>query len=179
MLCEQRLRDIDWIGVVLWIFRAVIIIAMIWGTAATLLDKENPLSLNEFLGYLVDGISQGSLYALIALGYTLVYGILFMINFAHGEFFMSGAMTATIFVAIPLSESGFLDAYPVPGTHHLRSGGGGHLGWRRPPDRADRLPAAAQGAPPGPPDHGHRRLFLLAVLLPGPVWRSDHGLSPD
>ncbi len=112
---RERLRDIDWIGAVLWVFRAVIIIAMVWGAAATILNKENPLSLSEFLGYLVDGISQGSLYALIALGYTLVYGILFMINFAHGEFFMSGAMTATIFVAIPLSESGFLDAYPAVG----------------------------------------------------------------
>ena len=112
---RQRLRDVDWIGLVLWVFRAAIIILMIWGTVATLLNKDNPLSGREFLGFMVDGISQGSLYALIALGYTLVYGILFMINFAHGEFFMSGAMTATIFVALPLSYSGFLDAYPVPG----------------------------------------------------------------
>ena len=37
------------------------------------------------------GLSTGSIYALIALGYTLVYGILFMINFAHGEVFMAGA----------------------------------------------------------------------------------------
>ncbi|MFC2030454.1 branched-chain amino acid ABC transporter permease [Chloroflexota bacterium] len=112
---RQRLKDIDWIGLVLWVFRAVIIILMIWGTVATLISKDNPLTGREFLGFLVDGISQGSLYALIALGYTLVYGILFMINFAHGEFFMSGAMTATVFVALPLSYSGFLDAYPVPG----------------------------------------------------------------
>ena len=44
------------------------------------------------------GIAQGSVYALIALGYTLVYGVLFMINFAHGDVFMFGAMTA-FFVA--------------------------------------------------------------------------------
>jgi branched-chain amino acid transport system permease protein len=112
---RQRLRDVDWLGLILWIFRAVIIIAMVWGTAATLLDRENPLSWHEFLDFLVDGISQGSLYALIALGYTLVYGILFMINFAHGEFFMSGAMTATVFVALPLSYSGFMDKYPALG----------------------------------------------------------------
>ena len=37
------------------------------------------------------GVALGSVYALIALGYTLVYGILFMINFAHGEVFMWGA----------------------------------------------------------------------------------------
>ncbi len=40
---------------------------------------------------LIFGLAQGSIYALIALGYTLVYGILLMINFAHGEVFMSGA----------------------------------------------------------------------------------------
>ncbi|MGD8603683.1 MAG: branched-chain amino acid ABC transporter permease, partial [Anaerolineales bacterium] len=40
---------------------------------------------------------------------------LFMINFAHGEFFMSGVMTATVFVAIPMSESGMLDQHPILG----------------------------------------------------------------
>jgi branched-chain amino acid transport system permease protein len=38
-----------------------------------------------------------------------------MINFAHGEFFMSGVMTATVFVAIPMSESGMLDQHPILG----------------------------------------------------------------
>jgi branched-chain amino acid transport system permease protein len=112
---RQRLRDIDVIGLILWLFRIGIIVALVWGAVATLTDKDNPLSGREFLDYLVDGLSQGSLYALIALGYTLVYGVLFMINFAHGEFFMSGAMTATVFVALPLSYSGFLDRHPVIG----------------------------------------------------------------
>ena len=43
------------------------------------------------LAQLVNGITLGGMYALIALGYTLVYGILLMINFAHSELFMSGA----------------------------------------------------------------------------------------
>jgi branched-chain amino acid transport system permease protein len=43
-----------------------------------------------FLQLLVDGLTLGSLYALIALGFTMVYGILLMINFAHAEMFMSG-----------------------------------------------------------------------------------------
>lgn len=111
----QRLRDIDYLGLSLWVIRAVIIIVIIWGTTASLLDKENPLTAREFLDYLVVGVAQGSLYALIALGYTLVYGVLLMINFAHGEFFMSGTMTATVFVAAPLSASGFLDRHPVLG----------------------------------------------------------------
>jgi branched-chain amino acid transport system permease protein len=46
---------------------------------------------SEFLQYVINGLAQGSIYALIALGYTMVYGILKMINFAHGEFYMVGA----------------------------------------------------------------------------------------
>jgi branched-chain amino acid transport system permease protein len=46
---------------------------------------------SELLQYLINGLSQGAVYALIALGYTMVYGILKMINFAHGEFYMFGA----------------------------------------------------------------------------------------
>lgn len=45
----------------------------------------------EFLNYLVSGISLGSIYALIALGYTMVYGIAKMLNFAHGDVIMVGA----------------------------------------------------------------------------------------
>lgn len=46
----------------------------------------------DCLQYLINGISQGSLYALVALGYTMVYGIIRLVNFAHGEFLMIGAM---------------------------------------------------------------------------------------
>ena len=45
----------------------------------------------EFLSYLINGISLGSIYAIIALGYTMVYGIIRMINFAHGDILMGGA----------------------------------------------------------------------------------------
>jgi branched-chain amino acid transport system permease protein len=47
--------------------------------------------LSEFIQQLVNGLSTGAIYALIALGYTMVYGILKLINFAHGEVFMVGA----------------------------------------------------------------------------------------
>ncbi len=49
------------------------------------------MSITEFLQHLANGISLGSLYALIAIGYTMVYGILRLINFAHGDIFMLGA----------------------------------------------------------------------------------------
>ena len=44
----------------------------------------------EFLSYLISGISLGSIYAIIALGYTMVYGIAKMLNFAHGDIIMVG-----------------------------------------------------------------------------------------
>ena len=45
----------------------------------------------SFISYLVNGLSLGSVYALIALGYTMVYGIAKMLNFAHGDVIMIGA----------------------------------------------------------------------------------------
>jgi branched-chain amino acid transport system permease protein len=47
---------------------------------------------DEFVQQLANGVTKGSYYALIALGYTMVYGIIQLINFAHGEVFMLGAM---------------------------------------------------------------------------------------
>ncbi|MEI3147398.1 MAG: hypothetical protein V8T10_05390 [Merdibacter sp.] len=47
--------------------------------------------MTQFLQQLVNGLSLGSIYALIALGYTMVYGIIKLINFAHGDIYMLGA----------------------------------------------------------------------------------------
>ena len=51
----------------------------------------SPPSLSEFLQQLLNGLSLGAIYALIALGYTMVYGVLRFINFAHSDVFMVGA----------------------------------------------------------------------------------------
>src|SRR5215207_4086666 len=48
----------------------------------------------EILQQFVFGLTQGSIYALIAVGYTMVYGVLRLINFAHGDVYMLGAMFA-------------------------------------------------------------------------------------
>ncbi|MCC6272235.1 MAG: branched-chain amino acid ABC transporter permease, partial [Deltaproteobacteria bacterium] len=48
--------------------------------------------MTEFFQQLVNGLAWGSIYALIALGYTMVYGVLRLINFAHGDVYMVGAM---------------------------------------------------------------------------------------
>ena len=62
--------------------------------------------MNYFWDLFLGGITRGSIYALIALGYTMVYGILELINFAHGEIYMIGAFTALI-VASLLTLQGF------------------------------------------------------------------------
>ncbi len=62
----------------------------------------------EFIQQLVNGISLGSIYALIALGYTMVYGIVKLINFAHGDVFMVGAFIG--FYAITIMDLSFFPA---------------------------------------------------------------------
>lgn len=68
----------------------------------------------DLLTYLLNGITQGSIYALIALGYTMVYGIIKLINFAHGEFYMIGAFVGyyliqsgvPLYIALPVAMLG-------------------------------------------------------------------------
>src|SRR5205809_5856577 len=47
--------------------------------------------MDQFISLTLDGLTLGSVYALIALGYTLVYGVLKLLNFAHGDVFMVGS----------------------------------------------------------------------------------------
>lgn len=56
--------------------------------------------MDYFLELLLGGLTRGSIYALIALGYTMVYGIIELINFAHGEIYMIGAFTALIVASV-------------------------------------------------------------------------------
>ena len=58
-----------------------------------------------FLQQIINGLVQGSIYALVALGYTMVYGIMGLINFAHGEVVMIGTLV-TITVATTLIKAG-------------------------------------------------------------------------
>ncbi len=65
--------------------------------------------MDNFLFYLVSGICAGALYALIALGYSMVYGIIKLINFAHGEFYMAGAYAGFgVFTLLPQSMPGYM-----------------------------------------------------------------------
>lgn len=66
------------------------------------------------LNYLINGISLGSVYAIIALGYTMVYGIAKMLNFAHGDVIMVGgyiAFCATSYLGLPVIPSVLLSVF--------------------------------------------------------------------
>ncbi|MBW2284491.1 MAG: branched-chain amino acid ABC transporter permease [Deltaproteobacteria bacterium] len=70
------------------------------------------LSPEVILPQVINGLTIGGIYALLALGYTLVYGILFMINFAHGEIFMFGSFGGYAVLSY-FSNSGFAEAHPA------------------------------------------------------------------
>ncbi len=67
------------------------------------------MQLALFIQSVINGLNQGAIYALIALGYTMVYGIIRMINFAHGDFIMVGAYT--LFYTIPLMINAGMPAW--------------------------------------------------------------------
>jgi branched-chain amino acid transport system permease protein len=94
----------------LFTFRVAVVLIVVVGSALTLLGGR--YSAETWISLIVSGLTLGSIYALIALGYTMVYGILRMINFAHGEIFMSGAF-AGYFTAVGLSSMGFLNMNPL------------------------------------------------------------------
>ena len=104
-----RLR-IEPTTLVVWGIGLAILAFVLVGTVFTL--RSGVYSLSTWGSLLIFGLAQGAIYALIALGYTMVYGVLFMINFAHSEVFMSGPYIA-YFVITPLAKSGFLDQQPI------------------------------------------------------------------
>ena len=80
----------------------------------------------DILQQLINGLSLGALYALIAVGYTVVYGIIQLINFAHGEIFMIGAFGAlTAWILIPGESLGMWLLLPYAARWH--GGGGRHF----------------------------------------------------
>jgi branched-chain amino acid transport system permease protein len=103
-------RRLSLVTLTLWLVAAVVIGAMVIGSVLTIIDGR--FTITQWRDLVISGLALGAVYALIALGYTLVYGILFMINFAHGEVFMAGAFTA-YFAADGLADAGLLDSNPI------------------------------------------------------------------
>jgi branched-chain amino acid transport system permease protein len=93
----------------MWGIGGAFVIMIVVGSAATL--DSGRYSGRHWFDFVVFGLAQGSIYALIAMGYTMVYGVLRMINFAHSEVFMSGPYTA-YYVAAAFYRSGYLDSHP-------------------------------------------------------------------
>jgi branched-chain amino acid transport system permease protein len=93
----------------MWLIGAGIVVSIIVGSVATLASGR--YAGRHWFDFMIFGLAQGSVYALIAMGYTMVYGVLRMINFAHSEVFMSGPYTA-YYVAAAFYRSGFLDSHP-------------------------------------------------------------------
>ncbi len=83
---------------------------VVGGTIGTLIKGR--YTIEQWFDFVMFGLTIGGIYALIALGYTMVYGILRLINFAHGDITMTGAFSA-FFLARHLDRTGFLDAYPL------------------------------------------------------------------
>jgi branched-chain amino acid transport system permease protein len=102
-----RLNAVD---VVLWAIRLLVVGVVLVGTIGTLMKARYDTA--QWIDFAVFGLTIGAIYAQIALGYTMVYGVLRLINFAHGDFVMTGAF-AGYFVAQPLDRSGFLQEHPV------------------------------------------------------------------
>lgn len=107
-----RLERLPVRSIVLIALSAGVLVAVAYGSYKTLtLPAGERYSASAWRDFIVLGVAQGAVYALIALGYTLVYGILRMINFAHGEVFMAGAF-GSYFFADAWSKSGFMNEQP-------------------------------------------------------------------
>jgi branched-chain amino acid transport system permease protein len=104
----ERLR-LNWVDSFLFGIKVFSVFVILWGILGyiVLASQGEPGTLNatQFENLVANGLSLGAMYGLIALGYSMVYGVLGFINFAHGEVFMTGAI-AGYFVADALADTG-------------------------------------------------------------------------
>lgn len=96
----------SWTDSFLWSIRVMALFFIAWGLlgAIGLSLSGDGLSADAWKQLIVAGLAQGSMYGLLALGYSMVYGVLGFINFAHGEVFMVGAMVG-FFAADAMARS--------------------------------------------------------------------------
>ncbi len=106
----SSLHKITFVDIILWGLRIAMLAVVVGGTIGTLI--KGTYSTAQWLDFFLFGLTIGGVYALIALGYTMVYGILRLINFAHGDITMTGAFSA-FFLARSLHRAGILDSYPI------------------------------------------------------------------
>lgn len=109
-MLKRLTRRVSGTTIFMWLIGLAILSVVILGTILTLSSgKYTP---RDWLELTINGLALGGIYALIALGYTLVYGILRMINFAHGDVFMAGPFAA-YFVATAFDNAGYFGGSPT------------------------------------------------------------------
>lgn len=107
---KRGLLHIDFANIVIWLLRIATVVIVVWGAYNSI--TAGTYSLSQWKDLIIFGLAQGGMYGLIALGYTLIYGILGFINFAHGDIFMTGMMVG-YFAANGLNSAGFWNTHPV------------------------------------------------------------------
>ena len=111
---------VDWFLTAMRVAALTVVAVGLLAFIAQEIDTDNPfarwanpdatgLTRAQFQGLIVSGVAQGAMYGLIALGYSMVYGVLGFINFAHGEVFMVGAMTGMI-TSTKLADAGMWES---------------------------------------------------------------------
>lgn len=110
---ERRALRLSWVDMFLWGIRIAAIIVIVFGLFGSISKfmAGEGLSAEGWRDLIVSSVAQGAMYGLLALGYSMVYGVLGFINFAHGEVFMSGTMVGFI-AANWLFENGVWTASP-------------------------------------------------------------------
>ena len=108
---ESILGRLNWVDSFLFAVKLGSAFVILWGLLGyiVLASRGDALTAALLRDLIVSGIAQGSMYGLIALGYSMVYGVLGFINFAHGEVFMSGAIVG-FFVGEALVSNGLWES---------------------------------------------------------------------
>jgi branched-chain amino acid transport system permease protein len=113
-LLTRARRRLTWVDSFLWVIRVGAILLIAWGLIGSIQRFTAGLGPtgSQWRDLLVAAIAFGAMYGLIAIGYSMVYGVLGFINFAHGEVFMSGAFIG-YFAATALSGGGLWQSNPI------------------------------------------------------------------
>ena len=168
------LSRFTFVDVILWALRIGVVLVVVGGSVGTLIKGR--YGAVQWFEFLVFGVTMGSVYALMALGYTMVYGVLRLINFAHGDIMMTGAFSG-YFVAASFAAERL--PRPQPDDRHSRDHGGRRrdLDNHRRADGKVRLSTISSCARLGAADLRNRRVVLPRTDVPRRVRRRSPRLS--
>jgi len=111
-LTNRALRVVGFAAAAIVVYNALLFLALqqdwLVGKSALPMDSALPVSIQQT----INALSIGAIYALIALGYTMVYGIIELINFAHGDVFMVGAFLSVVMIGGVFGQTGAVTDVP-------------------------------------------------------------------